>query len=66
LAFTLTSPASRLALSVVIVCAETGCTERANPVISDVVTKPRRDQLVRGASPLDSNPSISSTASSPA
>ena len=29
------------------VSAETGCTARANPVASEVITKPRRDQLGR-------------------
>src|SRR5262249_46836543 len=33
--------------SVVIVCAEIGPADSAKPVISDVMTKPRRDQLVR-------------------
>src|SRR5215469_9977623 len=36
---TLTSPASRPLLSVVIVCAETGRTDNANPVASEVITK---------------------------
>jgi hypothetical protein len=38
----------------VIVCAETGCTDNANPVTSDVMTNPRRDHCDRGSNP--SNP----------
>jgi hypothetical protein len=44
---TLTSPATSPLVSVVMVSAETGCTARANPVASEVITKPRRDQLGR-------------------
>jgi len=38
----------------VIVCAETGWTDSANPVTSDVMTNPRRDHCLRGENP--SNP----------
>ena len=39
-----TSPASSPFVSVVIVCAETGCAARANPAASDVTTKSRREK----------------------
>src|SRR4029077_2845124 len=56
---TLTSPASRPFVSVVIVCAETGCTDNANPVASDVVTNPRRDHCDRGSTPSNSASTMS-------
>jgi hypothetical protein len=48
----------------VIVSAETGCTDSAKPVASDVTTNPRREKLVRGTI-VNSSGAIVSTESSP-
>lgn len=50
-------------LSVVIVSAEIGWTDNAKPVTSDVATKPRRVQRLRGTNPCSSS-SLRSTVSS--
>src|SRR6267378_7302152 len=60
---TLTSPASSPAESVWIVSAETGCTDNANPVPSEVITNPRRVHCIRGSNTSNSL-SIVSTVSS--
>src|SRR5258708_29652434 len=60
---TLTSPASSPAESVWIVSAETGCTDNANPVTSEVITNPRRVHCTRGSNTSNSL-SIVSTVSS--
>jgi hypothetical protein len=56
---TLTSAASSPVASVVIVSAETGCIDKAKPLTSDVITKPRRDQLARGNTSYNSGCNVS-------
>ena len=62
---TLISPASSPVASVWIVCADTGCTDSAKPVASEVMTNPRRVHCERATNPSNS-PSRTSIRSLPA